>query len=93
MIREIDNFYLNQSEPNKSCLFALRKIIIYQDSNVTETWKYGMPGFCFNGKLFCYLWTDKKTGDPYILMVEGRHLHHPKLETGKRSRMLSLISG
>ena len=31
--------------------------------------------------------TDKKTNDPYILMVEGSHLVHPKLEAGKRSRM------
>ena len=87
MFTEIDNFYLNKSEPNKSCLLALRKIILDQDSNVTETWKYGMPGFCYNGKLFCYLWIDKKTGNPYILMVEGKHLCHPNLETGKRSRM------
>ncbi len=33
------------------------------------------------------MWTDKKTDQPYILMVEGKHLHHPKLETGSRSRM------
>jgi hypothetical protein len=37
--------------------------------------------------MFCYLWTDKKTDEPYILMVEGKHLTHPKLETGARSRM------
>jgi len=24
---------------------------------------------------------------PYILFVEGKHLEHPKLEIGKRSRM------
>ena len=37
--------------------------------------------------MFCYLWTDKKTNEPYILMVEGKHLDHPKLEEGNRSRM------
>ena len=37
--------------------------------------------------MFCYLWTDKKTGEPYILMVEGKYLDHPELEVGKRSRM------
>ncbi len=35
----------------------------------------------------CYLWRDKKSNEPYILMVEGKHLHHPKLEKGDRKRM------
>ena len=87
MIREVDNYYLNKEEPNKSCLLALRHIILEQDINVTETQKYGMPCFCYKKKMFCYLWTDKKTNEPYILMVEGNHLVHPKLEAGKRSRM------
>ena len=46
-----------------------------------------MPCFCYKSKVFCYLWTDKKTGEPYLLMVEGKHLVHPKLEAGKRTRM------
>jgi hypothetical protein len=37
--------------------------------------------------MFCYLWTDKKTDEPYILMVEGKYLDHPQLENGTRSRM------
>lgn len=82
-----DNFYLSQKEPNQSCLLALRNIILKQDANVTETTKYGMPCFCYKKKMFCYLWTDKKTNKPYILMVEGKHLEHPKLEAGNRSRM------
>ena len=80
-------YYLNKEEPSKSCLLALRKIILDQDSNVTETRKYGMPCFCYKGKTFCYLWTDKKTDEPYILLVEGKYLKHPKLEVGDRSRM------
>jgi hypothetical protein len=87
MIREVDNYYLNKDEPNKSCLLALRNIILAQDTDITETQKYGMPCFCYKKKMFCYLWTDKKTNEPYILMVEGSHLVHPKLEAGKRSRM------
>jgi uncharacterized protein YdhG (YjbR/CyaY superfamily) len=87
MIQEIENFYLDKKEPNKSCLLALRSIILRQDSNITETVKYGMPCFCYKKKMFCYLWTDKKTEEPYILMVEGKHLNHSGLEQGKRSRM------
>lgn len=87
MEEAIHAFYLNQEEPNKSCLMALRDIILKQDDLVTETRKWGMPCFCYQQKMFCYLWTDKKTDEPYMLMVEGRHLHHPELETGSRKRM------
>ena len=84
---DTDNFYLDKDEPNKSCLLALRDIILSQDENVSETKKYGMPCFCYKKKMFCYLWTDKKTDEPYILVVEGKHLDHPRLETGDRARM------
>ncbi len=87
MIWEVDHYYLNKEEPNKSCLLALRNIILKQDTDITETRKYGMPCFCYKKKIMCYVWTDKKTDEPYILMVEGKHLDHPKLEIGKRSRM------
>jgi hypothetical protein len=87
MVKGLDDYYLNKEEPNKSCLLALRSIILAQDVNITETRKYGMPCFCYKKKIFSYLWTDKKTGKPYILMVEGNHLVHPHLEAGKRSRM------
>ncbi len=88
MIQEgTDSYYLKQNEPNKSCLLALREIILKQDKDVTETRKWGMPCFCYKGKMFAYLWTDKKTKEPYVLMVEGKHLHHPLLEQGDRARM------
>ncbi|MES2485418.1 MAG: DUF1801 domain-containing protein [Bacteroidota bacterium] len=83
----METFYLTKAEPYKGCLLALRDIIIGIDKNVTETIKYGMPCFCYKNKMFCYLWTDKKTDEPYILMVEGKHLNHPKLEAGNRARM------
>ena len=87
MINEPDSYYLSKDEPSKSCLLALRSIILAHDPKITETVKYGMPCFCFGKKIFCYLWTDKKTDDPYILMAEGNRLSHPQLETGTRSRM------
>jgi len=87
MIDELYNYYFQQEEPQKSCLFALRDIILKQDPDVSETVKYGMPCFCYKNKMFCYLWTDRKTNEPYILFVEGRLLHHPELESGNRSRM------
>lgn len=83
----IDNFYLDKQEPNKSCLLAMRTILLASDEDVSETRKYGMPCFLYKGKMFCYLWTDKKSLEPYFLFVEGNHLDHPELEKGNRSRM------
>lgn len=37
--------------------------------------------------MFCFLWEYKKTSEPYLLFVEGKHLNHPELEIGERSRM------
>lgn len=84
---ELDNFYLNKQEPNKSCLLTLRTIILNIDKNISETRKYGMPCFIYKKKMCCYLWVDIKTEEPYILFVEGKHLNHPKLEAGKRAKM------
>jgi len=87
MDKSPDDFYLSRTEPNKSCLLALRKIILDMDEDVSETMKYGMPCFTFRKKMFTYLWEDKKTGEPYVLFVEGKHLDHPDLVKGTRARM------
>lgn len=86
MIDKLQNYYLSKDEPVQSCLLTLRMIILEQDENVMATIKYGMPCFCYKKKMFCFLWTDKKTGEPYILFVEGKHLDHPNLEQGNRTR-------
>jgi hypothetical protein len=90
-MRPIDNFYLQQEEPIKGCLLALKEIILSQDSHVAEAWKYGMPFFTCKGKMFCYLWVHKKYKQPYIGMVEGKHLDHPDLIIEKRSRMKIML--
>ena len=87
----LDSYYLNKAEPNKSCLLALRSIILRQDSNVTETQKYGMPCFCYRHKMFCYLWIHKKYKQPYLGIVEGKRFDHPALVIEKRSRMKIML--
>ncbi len=87
MIEQLQNFYLNKEEPVKSCLLVLRSIIIAQDKNISETQKWGMPCFCYKKRMFCFLWTDKKTQHPYIQFVEGKHITNAALEAGKRTRM------
>ena len=91
MLRETDNFYLQKNEPVKSCLLALRILILRYDKNISEAWKYKMPFFCYKGKMFCYLWLDKKTQQPYLGIVEGKHIDHPQLIQGERSRMKILM--
>jgi hypothetical protein len=90
-MKALDNFYDQQNEPLKSCLFALKEIILKQDKEVTNELKYGMPFFCYQGRMFCYLWVHKKEGLPYVGIVEGGHFDHPLLIQEKRSRMKILF--
>ncbi|HEY8929185.1 MAG TPA: DUF1801 domain-containing protein [Mucilaginibacter sp.] len=81
---------MNKEEPVKSCLLFLREHILQFNPNITEAWKYGMPFFCYKGKMFCYLWVNKKTHQPYIGIVEGRKIEHPLLVLEKRARMKTM---
>ena len=91
MLRPIDEYYLKQEEPVKSCLQFLRGHILGRDKNITEAWKYGMPFFCYKGKMFCYLWFHKKYLKPYIGVVEGNHIDHAGLMAEKRAKMKILL--
>jgi hypothetical protein len=86
-----DNFFLKQDEPTKSCLLAMRDIIMAFDDEITSAWKYGMPFFCFRGKMFCYLWVHKKFEQPYVGIVEGRRINHADLIIEGRSRMKIML--
>ncbi|MEP7377146.1 MAG: DUF1801 domain-containing protein [Chitinophagaceae bacterium] len=91
MLRPIDNWFLQKEEPVKSCLQFLREYILKQDSGISEAWKYGMPFYCYKGKMLCYLWVHKKYGQPYIGIVEGKQIEHPDLIIEKRARMKILL--
>jgi hypothetical protein len=92
MTTELDNFYLNQDEPNQSCLMALKDIILAQDkTHITAAWKYKLPFFLYKGKMFCYLWIHKKTKLPYIGIVEGHKIEHPDLIIEKRARIKIML--
>ena len=87
MLNDLENFYLDQPEPNKSCLLALREIILGLDADIADAWKYKMPFFYYKNKMFCYFWLDKQTKEPYIGVAKGIELNHPLLEQGNRSRI------
>lgn len=69
----------------------MREHILRQDPHITEAWKYGMPFFCYDGKMFCYLWVHKQHKQPYLGIVEGARVDHPDLLTEKRARMKILL--
>lgn len=87
---DLSAFYLDKPEPIKGCLLSLREIVLNFDSEIKETKKYGIPCYLYQNKPFCYIWTDKKSGDPYLLIVEGHQIEHPALEQGDRKRMKTL---
>lgn len=47
--------------------------------------------FGYRGKMFCYLWIHKKYKSPYLGIVEGKRLDHPKLILEKRARMKIML--
>lgn len=91
MNEALTGFYFQKTEPQQSCLLALRDIILNYHSSIEETLSYGMPLFTYKGKRLCYLWVDKKTQWPYILMVDGDKINHAMLEKGSRSRMKIIV--
>lgn len=84
MKQELENTYFKYDEPVKSCLLALREIILSYDENLSESVKYGMPFFSFKGKMFCYFWFDKNTKEPYIGFMKGKFMKNKALVAGDR---------
>jgi hypothetical protein len=90
-MKQLDDFYLDQDEPIKETFLALREIILKQDKDITHVLKYGMPFFCYKGKMFCYLWIHKKFKKPYLAIVEGKYFDEPFLLQETRSRMKIML--
>ncbi len=86
-MRPIDLYYEKQTEQNKSCLLALRELILLQDAAISESLKWSIPCFSFYNCMFCFLNIEKKSNKPYLLFVEGHLLKHAALEIGSRKRM------
>jgi hypothetical protein len=85
----IEDYYLRKDEPAQSCLLALRACILAQApaGEISEAWRYSMPFFLYRGHRFCYLWTRKGSGQPYVGFVNGDHVDDPDLLVEDRKRM------
>lgn len=84
-MKAIDNFYLDQEEPIKGCLLAMKVIILDYNAALESRWYYRLPCFMYKNQIFCYLWVDKKTQFPYIAIGKGVNIEHPDLIQGKRT--------
>lgn len=96
MLSPIDQYFEQQDEPTKSCLLFLRSFISKFDPDITETWKYKMPVYCYKGKMLCYLWRHKKYKSnsiplPYIGIIDGNLIDEPDLIKEERARMKILL--
>jgi hypothetical protein len=91
MLKDIDRFFWEKPEPLKSCLSALRYLILSYDPRIEEVWKYSMPFYRLGTNRLCYIWIEKKTGRPYLGIVNGKLIEHPRLISEKRSRMKILL--
>jgi len=90
-MKQLDDFYFKQEEPIQGIFLALKEIILKQDKDITNVLKYGMPFFCYKGKMFCYLWIHKQFKQSYIGIVEGKHFDEPFLIQEARSRMKIML--
>lgn len=90
-MKDVDHFYENSEQAYREVFIALKEIILRQDKEITHELKYGMPFFCYKGKMFCYLWIHKKYKQPYIGIVEGKHFDEPFLLQEARSRMKIML--
>jgi hypothetical protein len=91
MLPQIAQFYFEKEEPIKRSLLALREHILNFDKEITETWKFNMPFFCYKGNRFCYFRMDQKKGIPYLGFNDGKWIDHPGLTFEKRSRIKILL--
>ena len=90
-MRPIDEYFLKHQEPTLGCLQFMREHILRFSDSLTEEWKYGMPFYCYKGRMCCYLWVHKKNKQPYLGIVEGSLSNHPDLIAEKRAKMKILL--
>lgn len=91
MLKPADQYFANLQEPVKGYMLFLRDYLLGKDTAITEAWKYGMPFYNYKGKRICYLWVQKKTGYPYIGIVDGNLLFDSDLLIEDRKKMKILL--
>ncbi|HWK99262.1 MAG TPA: DUF1801 domain-containing protein [Parapedobacter sp.] len=83
----LEEYYYRQTDAVRDTLLVMRDLILALDPAITEHWKYNMPFFYFRKKMFCYLRVERRSGQPYLSMVDGKYIEHPLLQQEDRKRM------
>ena len=86
-LNNLDSFYENLNPEIRECLLALRDIIMDTNKDIRSAYKYGAPFFYYKGKILCYIWIERKSGEPYVGFYYGYLLNHPELEAGNRKQI------
>ena len=86
-LNSINNYFLNQPEPQQSCLLFLRQFILNHSPNFTEEWKFNLPFYYYNKKWCCYLFVYKKTQKIHIGFMDGNKITHKKLLSEGRKQL------
>lgn len=84
----LDNYYMKQPEPIRSCLLALKDIILGLDPDITQQRKFQIPFFYYKDKKLCFLWVKNKK--PLIGFVEDKNIY-PKKEGLKRKDKMETL--
>ncbi|MPR32023.1 DUF1801 domain-containing protein [Salmonirosea aquatica] len=90
-MKELDHYFMQQEEPVRGCLLALREVILSANDSITPAWKWRLPFFYYKKKMLCYLSFHKKHKKPYLAIVEGRQIDHPALLAENRTRMKIML--
>lgn len=86
-LNALDQYFHQLEEPQQSMMLYLRRFVLNLSSEMTEHWKYMGPFYYYKGKMFAYLWIDKKTKNPYMGIARSTDIDHPKLVLGDRKRI------
>ena len=60
MTTPLESYYLNKPEPYRSCLLALKDIILHANPGIVHERKFQIPFFTYKGKKLGYLWLNRK---------------------------------
>ena len=85
MLNPLENYFLKQPEPYKSCMLFLRIWLVEQ--KLEEQFKYGVPFYCYKNKNLCYISVSAKDKKLYLGFIQGYKMKHPKLEKEERKQI------
>ena len=60
MTKTLEQYYLDKPEPYRSCLLALRDVILHANPDIRHERKFQIPFFTYRDKKLGYLWLNQK---------------------------------